>query len=60
MSIAFESEQARVQKLRDRLRTMSDNELIRFGKAARSLCKNQLDREEFGWQLREARSDSTH
>jgi len=30
MSIAFESEEVQLQKLRERLRTMSDEELIGF------------------------------
>ena len=32
MSIAFESEEVQLQKLRERLRQMSDDELINFGK----------------------------
>ena len=31
-SIAFESEEVSLQKLRERLRLMSDEELIKFGK----------------------------
>ena len=32
MSIAFESDEFALQKLRERLRQMSDEELIKFGK----------------------------
>ena len=42
MSIAFESPEVQLQKLRERLRKMPDNELVQqFGKAARSLCRNR-------------------
>lgn len=37
MSIAFESKEVTLQKLRERLRQMSDDELIVFGKMVRSL-----------------------
>jgi len=37
MSIAFKSSEVQLQKLRERLRPMSDEELIRFGKMARQL-----------------------
>jgi hypothetical protein len=37
MSIAFESDEFALQKLRERLRQMSDEELIKFGKTVRSL-----------------------
>jgi hypothetical protein len=35
MSIAFESDEAQLQKLRECLRQMTDDELIRFGKTVR-------------------------
>ena len=35
--IAFESEERQLQKLRERLRQMSDEELIKFGKTVRDL-----------------------
>ena len=35
--IAFESEERQLQKLRERLRQMSDEELIKFGKTVRRL-----------------------
>ena len=34
MSISFESEESELQKLRERLCKMPDEELVRFGKAA--------------------------
>jgi len=35
MSIAFESDETQLQKLRERLHQMSDEELIKFGKMVR-------------------------
>jgi hypothetical protein len=37
--IQFESKEAQLRKLREQLRAMSDNELIRFGKALRRLSR---------------------
>jgi hypothetical protein len=37
-SIGFEPVEITLQRLRERLRKMSDEELIKFGKAVRSLC----------------------
>ena len=39
MSIAFESRNE-LEELRKRLSRMSDEQLVRFGKAARSLCRD--------------------
>ena len=36
-SIAFENDEVQLAKLRDRLRNMSDEELIRFGKMVRGM-----------------------
>ena len=36
--ISFESDEAYIRKLRERLQTMGDEELIKFGKYARSLA----------------------
>jgi hypothetical protein len=36
--ISFESGPVYVQKLRERMRTMSDEQLVEFGKLAKSLC----------------------
>lgn len=56
MSIAFESEEVELKKLRDRLRGMSDDELLRFGKASRNLCRDRDWPEMFERQLQEART----
>jgi uncharacterized protein HemY len=52
MSISFESEEIIQKKLRDRLRRMTDEELIRFGKEVRRLAENPFQR-----QLEEARKE---
>jgi hypothetical protein len=39
MSIAFESDEVQLQKLRERLRQMSDDEPIKFGKIVRDLSE---------------------
>jgi hypothetical protein len=57
-SIAIQAE-IDLEQLRARLRKMSDTELIRFGKAARFLCRpgKEPPREAFAVQLREARAE---
>ena len=50
--IGFESDEAILQKLRERLRSMTDEELIRFGKGVRRLAENPFQR-----QLDEARAE---
>jgi len=52
MSISFESEEIVMNKLRERLRRMTDDELIRFGKDVRRLAENPFQR-----QLEEARRE---
>lgn len=52
MSIAFDSDEVARSKLRERLRKMSDAELIRFGKEVRRLAKNPFQR-----QLEKARRE---
>lgn len=42
MSIAFESNEQQLQKLRGRLRKMSDDELIKFGKDVRRLSEPKV------------------
>ena len=42
MSIGFESAEVQLQRLRERLRLMSDEELVRFGKSLRRLCANRV------------------
>ena len=52
MAINFQSDEEVVRKLRDKLRKMSDEELIRFGKEVRRLVENPFQR-----QLEEARQE---
>ena len=56
MSIAFESTDE-LESLRKRLSKMSDDELVRFGKAARSLCREPRCPEVFKRQLEEAKTE---
>jgi hypothetical protein len=60
MSIAFESEETQLQKLR-RLRQMSDDELIKFGKTVRGLSGPAVSPVPDPWnaQLQEAREEWT-
>lgn len=58
--IGFESEKVQLQKLRDRLRTMSDDELIQFGRSLRNLCRVKrvsATPDNFEKQLKEARDE---
>jgi hypothetical protein len=50
--IGFGSDEAILQKLRERLRRMTDEELIKFGKGVRRLAENPFQR-----QLEEARAE---
>ena len=52
MSISFDSDEIALEKLRARLRRMTDEELIRFGKDVRRLAENPFQR-----QLEEARAE---
>ena len=52
MSISFESDEIVLNKLRERLRRMTDEELIRFGREVRRLAENPFQR-----QLEEARAE---
>ena len=56
MSIAFESTDE-LEQLRTRLRKMTDAQLVSFGKAARSLCRDPKCPEVFKRQLAEARAE---
>jgi hypothetical protein len=38
MSVGFDSDEIVLKKLRERLRRMTDEELIRFGKEVRGAC----------------------
>jgi hypothetical protein len=52
MAISFQSDEEVLQKLRERLRSLTDEELIRFGKDVRKLAENPFQR-----QLDEARAE---
>jgi len=52
MAISFQSDEEVLQNLRERLRRMTDQELIKFGKDVRRLAENPFQR-----QLEEARSE---
>jgi hypothetical protein len=58
-SIAFESQETQLQKLRERLRAMSDEELIAFGKSVRKLAEPRVIPGPDPWkmQLKEARAE---
>jgi hypothetical protein len=58
-AIAFESEEVTLQKLRERLRQMSDDELIKFGKQVRALSAPRVGVVNDPWpaQLRLAREE---
>ena len=59
MSIAFESNEVQLQKLRERLRLMSDDELVKFGKMVRDLSEPRVGVTPDPWkeQLQAARSE---
>jgi hypothetical protein len=56
MSIGFDSDEILLEKLRERLRRMTDEELIKFGKQVRRLAENpfqrQLDEARMEWKRR--------
>jgi hypothetical protein len=58
-SIAFLSEEEALQKLRERLHRMSDEELIKFGKQVRALSAPRIGVTHDPWpaQLRMAREE---
>ena len=45
MSIGFDSDDVILEKLRERLRRITDEELIRFGKDVRKLAENPIQRQ---------------
>ncbi|HEY6243703.1 MAG TPA: hypothetical protein VIX17_07150 [Pyrinomonadaceae bacterium] len=45
MAISFRSDEEVLRKLRDKLRKMSDEELIKFGKEVRRLAENPFQRQ---------------
>jgi hypothetical protein len=52
MAISFQSDEEVLRKLRDRLRKMTDEELVRFGKEVRRLAENPFQK-----QFEEARAE---
>lgn len=69
--IGFESDEAYLRKLRERLQAMGDEELIKFGRYARSLAgirvsglpdsyKIQLDEARSEWRSRQASGGVHH
>ena len=52
MAISFQSDEEVLRKFRDKLRKMSDEELIKLGKEVRRLSENPFQR-----QLEEARAE---
>ncbi len=63
MSIGFDSEEVILEKLREPLRRMTDEELIKFGKDVRKLAENpfqrQLDTARAEWKRRKLQSKAT-
>lgn len=57
--ISFESSETQLQKLRKRLRAMSDDELIKFGKMVKGLSAPRVSVTPDPWkvQLEEARAE---
>ena len=56
MEIAIQSSDE-LEQLRTRLRKMSETQLVSFGKAARSLCRDPKCPEVFKRQLEEAKTE---
>jgi len=60
MAISFQSDEELLRNLRQRLRKMTDDELIRFGKEVRRLAENpfqrQLDEARAEWKRRKLQS----
>jgi uncharacterized protein HemY len=52
MAISFQSDEEVLRNLRDKLRKMTDEELVRFGKEVRRLAENPFQK-----QLEEARKE---
>ena len=56
MEIAIQSSDE-LEQVRARLRKMTDTQLVNFGKAARSLCRDPRCPDTFKRQLQEARAE---
>jgi hypothetical protein len=50
-AIAFESSEKQIEKLRERLRAMSDDELVAFGKSVRRLAEPRVIPVPDPWKL---------
>jgi hypothetical protein len=63
MSIGFDSDEVILEKLRERLRRMTDEELIKFGNDVRKLAENpfqrQLNAARAEWMRRKLKSKAT-
>ena len=63
MSIGFDSDEVILENLRERLRRMTDEELIRFGKDVRKLTEHpfqrQLEATRTEWKRRKLQSKAT-
>jgi len=63
MAISFQSDEEALQKLRDKLRKMTGEELIKFGKDVRRLAENpfqkQLELARAEWKRRRKSRAST-
>jgi hypothetical protein len=64
MGIGFDSDQVILEKLRERLRRMTDQELIKFGKDVRRLAENpfqrQLEEARLEWKRRKLQSKGAY
>ncbi len=64
MAISFQSDEEVVRNLRDKLRKMTDQELVRFGKEVRRLAENpfqrQLEEARREWKRRKLPSERAH
>ena len=52
MAISFQSDEEVLRKLRDKLRKMTDEESVRFGKEVRRLAEKQLEIAREEWKRR--------
>jgi len=64
MAISFQSDEEVLRNLRDKLRKMTDQELVRFGKEVRRLAENpfqrQLEEARREWKRRKLPSERAH
>jgi hypothetical protein len=64
MAISFQSDEEVLRKLQDKLRKMSDEDLIKFGKEVKKLAENpfqrQLEEPRREWKPRKLQSKGAH